>query len=88
MRKLRAIDLELEAVTPLWIGGAGRQPELRPPSVRGCLRYWLRALLGGTLGEDLKTLRQAEMAVFGSPQRISPVIIRPQGAPPTGPSPG
>ncbi len=87
MGKLKAIDLELEAVTPLWIGGAGRHPELRPPSVRGCLRFWLRALLGGTLGEDLKTLRQAEMAVFGSSQRASPVVIRPQGAPPTGPSP-
>jgi CRISPR-associated protein Cmr1 len=87
MGKLRAIDLELEAVTPLWIGGAGYRPELRPPSVRGCLRFWLRALLGGTLGENVKTFRQAEMAVFGSPQRASPVVIRLQGAPPTGPSP-
>ncbi len=86
MGESKAIDLELEAVTPLWMGGASYQPELRPPSVRGCLRFWLRALLGGSLGENLKELRQAEMAVFGSPQRASPVVIRMRGTPQIGPS--
>ena len=35
MAALRSLDVELEAVTPLWIGGADRQAELRPPSVQG-----------------------------------------------------
>lgn len=87
MKDLRAINLELEAVTPLWIGGADRQPELRPPAVRGCLRFWLRALLGGTLGEDLALLRKAEAAVFGDTQRASRVVVRMSGQPQIGPTP-
>jgi CRISPR type III-B/RAMP module RAMP protein Cmr1 len=31
--------LTLETVTPLFLGGAEQQPELRPASVRGALRY-------------------------------------------------
>ena len=38
MAALRSLDVELEAVTPLWIGGSDRQAELRPPTMRGCLR--------------------------------------------------
>ena len=63
MGESRTIDLELEAVTPLWIGGASYQPELRPSSMRGCLRFWLRAMLGGALGENLKDLRRPEWRV-------------------------
>ncbi len=87
MKDLRVINLELEAVTPLWIGGANRQPELRPPTIRGCLRFWLRALLGGTLGEDLAALRRAEAAVFGDTRRASSVVVRMSGRPQSGPAP-
>ena len=83
MGRLRSLDLELEAVTPLWIGGADTQAELRPPSVRGCLRYWLRALLGGSLGEGLADLRAAESAVYGGTTRASTVAVRMTGAPRT-----
>ena len=31
MAALSLLDVELEAVTPLWIGGADSQAELRPP---------------------------------------------------------
>ena len=53
MARLRSLDVELEAVTPLWIG-AERRAELRPPAVRGCLRFWFRGafLAGGLLGES------------------------------------
>ena len=50
MGRLRSLEVEVEAVTPLWIGGASAQAELRPPSVRGCMRFWFRALAGGLLG--------------------------------------
>ena len=86
MKELRRIVVPLETVTPLWMGGAGSQPELRPPSMRGCLRFWLRALLGGTLGEDLPLLRAAEGAVFGSTVRASPIVVRLDGSPETGPA--
>lgn len=49
MPALRFLDLELQTVTPLMTGGAFYQAELRPPSFRGVMRYWLRALLGGVL---------------------------------------
>ncbi|MFO7901714.1 MAG: type III-B CRISPR module RAMP protein Cmr1 [Planctomycetota bacterium] len=80
--RLNAMSVELETITPLWMGGAAYQPELRPPSFRGVLRYWLRALLGGMLGEDLGSLRAAEAAVLGDTQRASPLVVRIDGEEP------
>ena len=84
MAGLRSVEVELEAVTPLWIGGASRQAELRPPSVRGHLRFWFRALAGGLLGEELRTVCEAESAVFGNTTRASSVVVRLFGSPRTG----
>lgn len=63
-----SLTVTLETVTPLFLGGADPRsaPELRPPSFRGALRYWLRAALGGVLGDNLKALKRAEAEVFGS----------------------
>ena len=65
-----SIKVELETVTPLFLGGAeprSSPPELRVASVRVALRYWLRALLGGVMGDvDLNMLKSAEEFVFGS----------------------
>lgn len=68
---MRQLRVTLETVTPLFLGGADPRdgPELRAPSLRGALRYWLRAALGGVLGADearLGAVRAAESAVFGS----------------------
>lgn len=77
-----AVSVPLEAVTPLFAGGAvpRGEPELRPPAFRGALRYWLRAALGGALGADVAEVRRAEAAVFGSagdePVGASPVVVR------------
>ena len=76
------IDITLETVTPLFLGGAEPRgkPELRSPSFRGALRYWLRAALGGVLGDDEKAVRCAEASVFGSTEEewggASAVIIQ------------
>ena len=83
MAGLRSLEVELEAVTPLWIGGASRQAELRPPSVRGSLRFWFRALAGGLLGEELRNVWEAEGAVFGNTTRASSVVVRLFGSPRT-----
>jgi CRISPR type III-B/RAMP module RAMP protein Cmr1 len=81
MAALRSLDVELEAVTPLWIGGADARAELRPPSVRGCMRFWFRALAGGLLGEELRDVWEAESAVFGNTTRASSVVVRLFGSP-------
>ena len=73
------LKVTLEAVTPLFLGGANprAEPELRPPSFRGALRYWLRAALGGVIGDqDINLLRKMESTVFGSTDHCSPIRIR------------
>jgi CRISPR-associated protein Cmr1 len=87
MAALRFLDLEMQAVTPLIIGGASFAPELRPPSFRGGMRVWLRALAGGLLGDDLYRIRLVEGATFGSARHASPVAVRAQGTPRSGPLP-
>lgn len=72
----RELKVTLETVTPLFLGGAEQQPELRPASFRGVMRFWLRALLGGLHGDDLPRIKQGEAAVFGNASFGSPVTVR------------
>src|SRR5713101_6738473 len=64
--------LTLTTVTPAFLGRFEDQNDkggkiLFPvPSLRGVLAYWLRALAGAHLGNDLPSLRRAESAVFGA----------------------
>lgn len=59
-------DLRLRFMTPAFLGDPGVGPHLFPvASLRGVLRYWLRALIGAHLGNDLRQLAVAESAVFG-----------------------
>ncbi len=48
MSETPSLTVTLETVTPLFLGGADPRgaPELRAPSFRGAMRYWLRAALG------------------------------------------
>lgn len=82
------LTVTLEAVTPLFWGGADPRgaPELRAPSFRGAMRYWLRAALGGVCGDDearLAVMREAEARVFGSTDEqcggASSIILRVKG---------
>jgi CRISPR-associated protein Cmr1 len=71
MADRKTLTVTLETVTPLFLGGAEPrgEPELRPPAFRGALRYWLRAALGGALGDDdagRSKVNAHESAVFGS----------------------
>src|SRR5581483_7181180 len=67
---MNELTLTLETVTPLFLGGAeprDKPPELRPPAFRGAMRYWLRAALGGVIGDsNLEELHRLESAVFGA----------------------
>ncbi len=67
------IDVELETVTPLFMGGANPLvPEVRTNSFRGELRYWYRALAAES---NLAELQKREAAVFGDTGRASPVLV-------------
>lgn len=82
--RVEGVKFELETVTPLFLGGADPrgEPELRAASIRGALRFWLRALLGGFTGDSpqgLERLRQAEARIFGSTERgASSVVVHVQ----------
>ncbi len=65
------LRITLEVVTPLFLSGAdpNDHAELRPPSVKGALRFWYRAL-------D-HNFRGGESAAFGSTENgQSPVILQ------------
>lgn len=71
---LKEFRVTLETVTPLFLGGAeprpsekaSGMPELRPPSLRGSMRYWFRALMGGIYGDSDKDLiLKMEKQAFG-----------------------
>lgn len=70
--------VHLEKVTPLFLGGSNPrgEPELCAPSFRGAMRFWLRALLGGVIGDDPKKIFKHESQVFGSTDHASPVVVR------------
>ncbi len=41
---MKSIKFTLETITPLFLAGAdGQTPELRPPSIKGMMRFWWRA---------------------------------------------
>lgn len=74
---MRKLEVTLETVTPVFLGGADQKPELRPPSIRGQLRYWLRAALGGIVGnQDLEVLKKTESELFGSTEGTGAVAVR------------
>jgi len=78
------LKLEMQVLTPLFLAGAEARgaPEWRVPSLRGALRYWLRAALAGVLGDrDLDALQRAEAQVFGSTHHASSVTLRIESPP-------
>jgi CRISPR-associated protein Cmr1 len=51
-------------------------PELRGPSFRGPLRFWLRAVTGGVIGDlNLDGLHKIESALFGSTELGSAIRV-------------
>ncbi len=73
---MRSITASYRIVTPMFIGGANQDPSdgIRPPSFKGALRFWWRALNWGKFYQDyqndeavaLKALHQKEGELFGS----------------------
>ena len=73
---MQIIEAEYNIVTPMFIGGGDKNdaPEIRPPSVKGALRFWWRALQWGAclnshnqdVSAALKALHQQEAELFGA----------------------
>jgi len=72
---MKTIEATYRIVTPMFIGGADGSPSdgVRPPSFKGALRFWWRALNWGRFYEDtqnednaLKALHREEARLFGS----------------------
>ena len=61
------IEATYRVTTPMFCGGANQQEvELRPPSFKGVLRFWWRALAWPRLKGDLTAIKREEDALFGS----------------------
>ncbi len=73
---MQKIEAQYVIVTPMFIGGGDRQeePEIRPPSIKGALRFWWRALQWGTCLQQtdnnveraLAELHKQEAELFGA----------------------
>lgn len=62
------ITATFEVVTPLFLGGAdpASTVELRPPSIKGALRFWWRALAWSRHNGDLAAIQKDEQKIFGT----------------------
>lgn len=64
--KLHEIRYLCETITPMFLGDhTGRGAELRPPSIKGAMRFWWRATQSYKSIAELKT---AEGEIFGTPE--------------------
>jgi CRISPR-associated protein Cmr1 len=76
---MQKVTFTLRTLTPLFLAGADQtKAELRAPTFRGLMRYWLRALVGGLEGTDKHGLEQViecETSVFGATDTGSAVSI-------------
>ncbi|MCD6398523.1 MAG: type III-B CRISPR module RAMP protein Cmr1, partial [Candidatus Aenigmarchaeota archaeon] len=74
---MEKVMFNCEVVTPMFLAGAdGKTPELRPPSIKGALRFWWRATNGHL---PIDKLKEKEAKIFGGSgdnEGRSKVIIR------------
>lgn len=66
MPQLKKVEFDCTVITPMFLAGADKnKPELRVPSLRGELRWWLRALLGGYLNAKPDEVLKQESRLLG-----------------------
>lgn len=64
---MKTITFDCETTTPMFLGGAdGQTPELRPPSIKGLMRFWWRAMNEHLSIKDFKDLKYEEAKIFGA----------------------
>jgi len=74
---MNTVRFECEVVTPMFMAGADQEyAELRAPSIKGLIRWWFRAMMGGVLGDNVPDLHKLESKVFGNIDSRSPISVR------------
>lgn len=69
--------LHLRTMTPVFNSdGDPKEAQIRVPSLRGGMRFWLRAMAGILAGDQLHQLREIENRVLGSTSHASPIRLR------------
>ena len=67
--RMHTITFDCEVITPMFCGGSNpNEVELRPPSIKGALRFWWRAMHGNWSLDKLKT---EEAKLFGGTEKLS-----------------
>lgn len=72
---MKRIDKTYKIITPMFIGDANQNlTDLRPPSIKGALRFWWRALnwgrfFKGDIAQALRDLHEQEGKLFGQAAR-------------------
>lgn len=66
----------LEVRTPMFTGASVGDVEVRPTTIRGAMRFWLRALVGSVVGDDVDALGTVESAILGAFRAPSPLQVR------------
>jgi len=59
---MKTVEFTLTAISPVFIGGATQNPEIRSQTIKGMLRFWWRALKSE---DDIKKLYEEEAKLFG-----------------------
>lgn len=60
---MKSINFSCQVISPMFLNGPdGSTPELRPPSIKGALRFWWRAINGHL---SLAQLHEHESKIFG-----------------------
>ncbi|MDQ7005467.1 MAG: type III-B CRISPR module RAMP protein Cmr1 [Ghiorsea sp.] len=69
---MNTIEATYRIVTPMFIGGAEGKPDdgIRPPSFKGALRFWWRAL-NWTKVYNIADLHKKEAELFGSAAKMN-----------------
>jgi CRISPR-associated protein Cmr1 len=64
--KREKLELDCEIITPMFLGNASQEAELRAAPFKGLLRYWWRVAEGAQFADHTELLA-AENKLFGSP---------------------
>ena len=74
---MEKITFKVEAITPIFIAGADQKiinnEGLRAPSLKGLMRWWFRAIMGGMV--PLKNLKVLESKLYGDTNQRSKIKI-------------
>lgn len=74
---MKTLEADFKIVTPIFMSGADQGiAELRPPSIKGVIRFWWRALAYSRFNGDLVALANREKELFGSTEQAASIIIR------------